>query len=681
MSEQPIEFVIHEGEHALYFSTSLNFSNTLVSAMNSKHSENGFANTWHDWFIVPTSRPSINQPEVKEERLDLPGGNGDIDLTSVLTGYPVFKNRTGDLEFIAINTNENWALRYSKLASFLNGQKMYMILLDDPLWYYEGRFKVDNWTAGDSWSKVKVSYTLYPYKRSLTKVDEDYLWDTIDFENGIIYQNKFINYTFSPNAKIGATFPDVSGPNGVPDGVITNDDITFIQGFLSDPRYRQKNQQSWSEYCSVTDIDYSQFPIIENVDMNRDGELTEEDRLLLVEYLDYISLPLKEDVYTMMVEEPSDFHTNYSNYYVVDISSETGYSALSEETVFVAEAYYHRTPATPASTANGGRIVYIPLAEQPSGWNETYNRYYYNNGSEYVLIDTLPDEFVANTYFRKACIDWSDNGWFDYFIYKHLTGVADRPSHPVAKPVVDSTVGAQINAFYGWKQAHRTDERYADKTEKELWDIWAAGTAKVGCFPDANSNGEIDSSDTALIMKFYADVQGGNYFNTPRGWAAFWSEETGIKRPFPYVSGEADADSELSKENDIRIIQDFIDDNEHYLNHDKIDWANYGGREITVQFTDIYNNNFQKYLRYEPVPISLRFVNGDSPNTFTGAKVTFINTNDGTNETLSIPASERTHWLDFPDWVVFTTGQPNEEVKLIVTGQGKFDISFRLGVL
>lgn len=262
MSEELTEFVIHNGEHSLYFSTTLDFSETLVSAMKGSHDEASKANTWFDWYIVPSSRPSIAQPTPKEERLDLPGANGDIDLTSILTGYPVFNNRTGTIEFTAMNTTRNWSDRYSKIASFLNGQKMYMILLDDPLWYYEGRFTINDWESDPKWSKISVSYTLYPYKRSLTKVNEDYLWDSLDFDDGIIIQKMFTNLTIDISSTITSTFPDVLGTGALSGTVsvtengetVTKTAPQLVQMFLDwcETESVDTNISSWNLFINDT---------------------------------------------------------------------------------------------------------------------------------------------------------------------------------------------------------------------------------------------------------------------------------------------------------------------------------------------------------------------------------------------------------------------------------------------
>ena len=54
-------------------------------------------NSWSDWYLVPSSRPVINPPEPKFNTVDIPGANGSIDLTEVVSGDVVYQNRTGSL--------------------------------------------------------------------------------------------------------------------------------------------------------------------------------------------------------------------------------------------------------------------------------------------------------------------------------------------------------------------------------------------------------------------------------------------------------------------------------------------------------------------------------------------------------------------------------------------------------
>lgn len=136
----------------------------------------GDKNTWRDWHLVPTSRPVVSPPPLKSKTVDIPGGDGVIDLSDSLTGYPVFGRRTGSFEFIVVNdfyepvnTYEEWHVTYSNIMNYLHGKKMEMALEDDPDYWYEGRFTVGSWTSDRSHSKITINYDLEPYKWYKTK--------------------------------------------------------------------------------------------------------------------------------------------------------------------------------------------------------------------------------------------------------------------------------------------------------------------------------------------------------------------------------------------------------------------------------------------------------------------------------------------------------------------------------
>ena len=150
-------------------------------------------NTWDDWHLVPTSRPLFAQPSPKTQYIEIPGADGSIDLTESLTPYPVYKNRTGSLEFIVMNGYESWDVKLSMINNFLHGKKMRAILEDDAGYYYEGRFNVNNWKSNNNgtWSNITIDYNVAPYKTSLLSTVDDWLWDPFSFETGIIYPSYF----------------------------------------------------------------------------------------------------------------------------------------------------------------------------------------------------------------------------------------------------------------------------------------------------------------------------------------------------------------------------------------------------------------------------------------------------------------------------------------------------------
>lgn len=143
-----------------------------------QHSDNGTVttkNTWDDWHLIPSSRPSITQPTVNYKFVDVPGRDGSLDMSNYLTGAPSYSDRTGNISFYVANENEygasygNWATRKSEIATFLDGRKqLKMILEDDPNYYYLGRCYMKDWQPGENFSTVTIEYRVAPYKYAVS---------------------------------------------------------------------------------------------------------------------------------------------------------------------------------------------------------------------------------------------------------------------------------------------------------------------------------------------------------------------------------------------------------------------------------------------------------------------------------------------------------------------------------
>lgn len=146
----------------------------------------GDKNTWDDWRLVPASRPLFNPPSQKTKVIDIPGGDGVIDLSQALTGYPIYQNRTGSIEFIVMNDFRAWQVAYSDIMDYLHGQNMRAVLEDDPEYFYEGRFTVNVWKSEKDWSRITIDYDVNPYKRSIQSSTDEWIWDTFNFQNGVI---------------------------------------------------------------------------------------------------------------------------------------------------------------------------------------------------------------------------------------------------------------------------------------------------------------------------------------------------------------------------------------------------------------------------------------------------------------------------------------------------------------
>lgn len=135
--------------------------------------------------------------EVDEKFKEIPGRNGDLDLTEVLTGFPVYKNATMKLSFDFKDGNYDlWLIRGSELKNKLHGRRMKVILGNDSF-YYEGRVSVNTDKINKKYSTVEISVNRDPYKLEQYSSLDDYLWDDFNFENGIVreYNNLQVNGT------------------------------------------------------------------------------------------------------------------------------------------------------------------------------------------------------------------------------------------------------------------------------------------------------------------------------------------------------------------------------------------------------------------------------------------------------------------------------------------------------
>lgn len=191
----------------------------------------GSKNTWDDWHLIPSSRPAFNPPVPKTKYIDIPGADGHLDMSTSLTGDIAYNNREGSFEFYVENGYGEWNDTYSEIMDYLHGQLLTAILEDDPAFYYEGRFSVNQWKSEPHNSKIVIDYNVAPYKYEVYTSSDNWIWDTFDFESSIIreYENLRVDGSLELNIpgrrmKVIPTFK-VSSDDG--DGllVVFNEDI------------------------------------------------------------------------------------------------------------------------------------------------------------------------------------------------------------------------------------------------------------------------------------------------------------------------------------------------------------------------------------------------------------------------------------------------------------------------
>lgn len=87
----------------------------------------------------------LNPPEPKYYNVDIPGGNGSLDLTESVFGDVPYSNRIQKFTFIVIDPRTLEQVK-TRVSNFLHGKKFKYQLSWDPDYTYVGRFKVLSYT-------------------------------------------------------------------------------------------------------------------------------------------------------------------------------------------------------------------------------------------------------------------------------------------------------------------------------------------------------------------------------------------------------------------------------------------------------------------------------------------------------------------------------------------------------
>lgn len=114
---------------------------------------------------------TLSPPSPKTYTVDIPGGNGKLDLTEALIGDIVYSNRKQEFTFYAINT-ENFEKLKTEVSNFLHGQAFYYQMTMDPEYTYHGRFTVSSYshskyTVGVVGTiKIKIEADPFKFKKA-----------------------------------------------------------------------------------------------------------------------------------------------------------------------------------------------------------------------------------------------------------------------------------------------------------------------------------------------------------------------------------------------------------------------------------------------------------------------------------------------------------------------------------
>lgn len=120
------------------------------------------------WGLILVDGYTLEPPEPKTYTVDIPGGDGVLDLTETLLGDTAYNNRKMEFEFHVIDCDFFEDVK-SQVSDFLHGRSYDFQITMDPDYTYHGRFSVSGYSHQayaigiDGIIKIKIDANPFKY--------------------------------------------------------------------------------------------------------------------------------------------------------------------------------------------------------------------------------------------------------------------------------------------------------------------------------------------------------------------------------------------------------------------------------------------------------------------------------------------------------------------------------------
>lgn len=193
----------------------------------------GNYHSYNDFSLILSAK-TIGTPSPKTETIDIPGGDGVLDLTEFF-GEVKYENRELSFEFSTIVPQDEFMDLFARVQNALHGQKMQIVLDDDAEWAYMGRISVSEWKAEKSIGKLTIDCDCEPYKARLGDTVVYQLVsgteESVNLPNGRKSVVPVIDITGNVNLTFGESFWALTeGRYELPALKLTNGNNTVVVG-------------------------------------------------------------------------------------------------------------------------------------------------------------------------------------------------------------------------------------------------------------------------------------------------------------------------------------------------------------------------------------------------------------------------------------------------------------------
>lgn len=127
--------------------------------LNGKH-------TFYDWGLYVGNNAAVEPPTVRTNFIEIPGRNGNIDMTETLSGRPIYGNRVITLELGGKVAKERQQQFVSDFVNAYHGRRVTVEFDRDREWYYEGRATISGVEISNTVVRMTMTVDADPYKYS-----------------------------------------------------------------------------------------------------------------------------------------------------------------------------------------------------------------------------------------------------------------------------------------------------------------------------------------------------------------------------------------------------------------------------------------------------------------------------------------------------------------------------------
>ena len=121
--------------------------------------------TYTEYGLLLASK-SISLPEVRTNMIDVPGRDGLLDASEVLTGEVTYKNRTITLKLTGVDTvsGKKWPATISDFCNKVHGKRVKITFPEDTAHFYSGRCSVGKVGLVKMMQTIPVTVDCDPWK-------------------------------------------------------------------------------------------------------------------------------------------------------------------------------------------------------------------------------------------------------------------------------------------------------------------------------------------------------------------------------------------------------------------------------------------------------------------------------------------------------------------------------------